>query len=382
MSTKLPWVRSFPSDCLADTSGMKAFQIATYVILQWHMRRSGEPIFCDQSKLAHSAGCSVKAFNKALDFLLRDQKIVRLEDGRLWSLQIEEELKDCSEHLNKLSERASKAAKARWDKQKKLDDSLTISDDENASDMLNQCTSNAKHDANAMLVDANHNHNHIYKKTNTIVLSKKEIASENLATEVSVQSKTTDDAVEQHLDHDTPSSENQSPVSQQKSTEKKTKQSRSERGCRLPEDFEPDLQYAIDKGLTENEALSEFERFKNFWIAKTGKDATKTDWQLTWYNWVTSDYGILAKKKAKLEKEKRNGRDGNYSQRQKSFTERLTESFESFRHDFSSGDDHEEDQSRVSIDLQEWERIDEAGGRKSLGCLQPSTEIVQCESFG
>ncbi|AQX19764.1 hypothetical protein [Bartonella sp. WD16.2] len=48
MSTKLLWVKSFSSDCLADTSGMKAFQIATYVILQWHMRRSGEPIFVIQ----------------------------------------------------------------------------------------------------------------------------------------------------------------------------------------------------------------------------------------------------------------------------------------------------------------------------------------------
>ncbi|AQX20206.1 DUF1376 domain-containing protein [Bartonella sp. WD16.2] len=96
MSTKMPWVRSFPSDCLADTNGMKAFQIATYVILQWHMRRSGEPIFCDPSKLAHSAGCSVNAFNKALDFLLRKGKITRLEDGRLWSQQVEEELKEAA----------------------------------------------------------------------------------------------------------------------------------------------------------------------------------------------------------------------------------------------------------------------------------------------
>ncbi|OPB29467.1 hypothetical protein [Bartonella sp. WD12.1] len=213
------------------------------------------------------------------------------------------------------------------------------------------------------------------------MLSKKENASEDLATEVSVQDETTDDAVEQHLDHDTPSSENQSPVSQQKSTEKKTKRSGDRRGCRIPEDFEPNLKYAIDKGLTHEEALSEFERFKNYWLARPRKCAEIKDWQRTWYNWVTSDYGLLAKKKAKLEKEKQNGRYENYSQRQKSFSERLAESFESSRDDFSSGNAYEEDQPRVSIDLQEWERIDEAGGGKSFGCLQSSTEIAQCESF-
>ncbi|EJF90965.1 DUF1376 domain-containing protein [Bartonella melophagi] len=376
MSTKLPWVKSFSSDCLADTSGMKAFQIATYVILQWHMRRSGEPIFCDPSKLAHSAGCSVKAFNKALDFLLRDQKIVRLEDGRLWSLQVEEELKnfiDKQEHISQVrSEAGRKGAQAKMLKKQSVNDYVEAKCKQNnnfveANDKQNQAIKNQN--------------KNIYKKTNTIVLSKKENGSEDLATEVSVQDETTDEMVEQHLDHDRPFSENQSSVSQQESTEKKTKRSGDRRGCRLPEDFKPDLQYALEKGLTHDEALLEFEKFKNFWIAKSGQGAIKKDWKLTWYNWVISDYGLLAQK-AKLGKEKQNGRYGNYSQRQKSFTERLTESFESSRHNFSSGDDYEEDQPRVSIDLQEWERIDEAGGRKSLGCLQPSTEIVQCESFG
>ncbi len=155
MSTKLAWVRSFPSDCLAETNGMKAFQIATYVILKWHMRKSGEPIFCDQDKLAHSAGCSKKIFNKALEFLLRDKKIICLEDGRLWSLQVEEELNNSNENLNKFSERAQKAAKARWDKNKSEQDAK-----HDANGMLKHATSNAY----AMLNDANHNHNHIYNK--------------------------------------------------------------------------------------------------------------------------------------------------------------------------------------------------------------------------
>jgi hypothetical protein len=30
-------------------------------------------------------------------------------------------------------------------------------------------------------------------------------------------------------------------------------------------------------------------RFENYWIAKTGKDATKRDWERTWQNWLLKD---------------------------------------------------------------------------------------------
>lgn len=32
------------------------------------------------------------------------------------------------------------------------------------------------------------------------------------------------------------------------------------------------------------------DRFRDYWIAKTGKDATKADWEATWRNWVRKDY--------------------------------------------------------------------------------------------
>ncbi|AQX20208.1 DUF1376 domain-containing protein [Bartonella sp. WD16.2] len=374
MATKLPWVRNFYEEWIMDFSGTSAAEKATYMTLTALMYRAQEPIWEEITTLARRIGCSVNAFSKALDLLLRKGKITRLEDGRLWSQQVEEELKNCNDNLNRLSEKAIKAANT---KRNKRQDNSSRDHDEIMME------SSQNHDDVMMKSSRQHINNNIYnKKTNTIVLSKKEIASEDLATEVSVQSETTDDAVEQHLDHDTPSSENQSLVSEQKSTEKKTKRSRDGQSCRIPEDFKPNLQYAIDKGLTHKEALFEFERFKNYWLARPRKCAEIKDWQRTWYNWVTSDYGILAKKKAKLEKEKQNGRYGNYPQRQKSFSERLAESFESSRDDFSSGNAYEEDQFGVSIDLQEWERIDETGGDDSVRSLQQSAEIAQCESFG
>ncbi|MGL2349660.1 hypothetical protein ACOWKN_06210 [Helicobacter pylori] len=366
MANKIPWTRLFADKWILDLTYLPPIESNVYMRLQLEMLRTGEPLLNNIKLLACYTNCSVKTFVKALDVLVSAGYITRLEDGRLWSLQIEEELKDCNENLVKFSERASKAAHARWEKQKRSDDSLAISDDENvsddakhdASDMLKQCSSNAKHDAYGMLVDANNINNNIYKKTNTIMLSKKETALEDLATEVSVQDETTDDAVEKHLDHDKLSSENQSPVSEQKSTEKNTKRSGDRRGCRLPEDFEPNLQYAIDKGLTHDEALSEFEKFKNYWLAKSGQGAIKKDWQLTWYNWVISNYGLLAQK-AKLEKEKQNGGYGNYPQRQKSIGERIADNIRNLGSRGFFEENLRNDSAGIPITLESWEFIDE-----------------------
>ncbi|WP_375677564.1 hypothetical protein [Bartonella sp. AS69XJJH] len=83
----------------------------------------------------------------------------------------------------------------------------------------------------------------------------------------------------------------------------------------MPENFESDYDFAIDKGLTYDEALLELERFTNYWIANPSKNANKRDWQRTWYNCVTSPIGMLAKK---LEKEKQaGGNNGNFSKNQR-----------------------------------------------------------------
>jgi hypothetical protein len=39
-------------------------------------------------------------------------------------------------------------------------------------------------------------------------------------------------------------------------------------------------------GFSDVEALQELETFRDYWCAKSGKDATKLDWQATWRNWL------------------------------------------------------------------------------------------------
>ncbi|WP_375635069.1 MULTISPECIES: DUF1376 domain-containing protein, partial [unclassified Bartonella] len=259
MSTKLAWVRCFPSDWVSDASGMTSHQISTYMMLILLMYKKRQPILENASILARISGCSVKAFNKALDFLLSDEKLIRLEGGRLWSLQVEEELNNSNENLNKFSERAQKAAKARWDKNTK-----------DACDI--------KHDANSMLKDAKHdacdaitNNTNIYnKKTKTNVLAKKEIGSESLATIDLVDEPTEVAAVETTSEQIETSSDNQPPIHEQENVPEKAKRSKANRGCRLPTDFEPDYDFAIEEGLPPERVKVEIAKFRDFWKACAG----------------------------------------------------------------------------------------------------------------
>lgn len=64
---------------------------------------------------------------------------------------------------------------------------------------------------------------------------------------------------------------------------------RGDRGTRLPEDWQPDaelLNWAKAK-YPRVDLEEQTERFRNYWLAKTGKDATKLDWRRTWQNWIS-----------------------------------------------------------------------------------------------
>ncbi|WP_375663813.1 DUF1376 domain-containing protein [Bartonella sp. CL63NXGY] len=280
MSTKLAWVRCFPSDWVSDASGMTSHQISTYMMLILLMYKKRQPILENASILARISGCSVKAFNKALDFLLSDEKLIRLEDGRLWSLQVEEELNNSNENLNKFSERAQKAAKARWDKNTK-----------DACDI--------KHDANNMLKDAKHdacdaitNNTNIYNKKNkTNVLLKKGIDFEDLET-IDLVDEPIECDVESQLEQT-----NQSIIHEQENVPKKAKRVKTDRGCRLPADFEPDCDFAIREGLPPERVKVEIAKFRDYWRSKAGANATKIDWQATWRNWVRKAIEDLQKGK-------------------------------------------------------------------------------------
>ncbi|WP_455482530.1 hypothetical protein V4P56_02685 [Bartonella sp. B35(2025)] len=93
--------------------------------------------------------------------------------------------------------------------------------------------------------------------------------------------------------HETAMAQAQEPVASP--AKKRSSRRKGERGCRLPEDFEPDYDFAIGKGLFPERVKIEIEKFRDYWSAKTGKDATKHDWSATWRNWVRKTVEDLAR---------------------------------------------------------------------------------------
>lgn len=66
------------------------------------------------------------------------------------------------------------------------------------------------------------------------------------------------------------------------------------RGSRLPADWKlpkawGDATLADHPQWTPDKVRLEGEKFRDHWVAKTGKDATKVDWLATWRNWCRSD---------------------------------------------------------------------------------------------
>lgn len=74
------------------------------------------------------------------------------------------------------------------------------------------------------------------------------------------------------------------------------------KGTRLPDDFEPDAscQALAEKLLlTRAQSQLEFDKFRDYWKAKPGKDGRKLDWQATFKNWLRNVKGTPTNGKVK-----------------------------------------------------------------------------------
>lgn len=107
--SEMPWVRFFPSDWLAGTRGMSAVETGIYITLIATMYEKGEPVAEDHARLARLCGASNSAFRKALETLIDDGKIQRV-DGGLWNDRVGKE----SEIRSEKSGVGLRAANARW----------------------------------------------------------------------------------------------------------------------------------------------------------------------------------------------------------------------------------------------------------------------------
>ncbi|OLL51611.1 DUF1376 domain-containing protein [Bartonella henselae] len=375
MSSKLPWVRNFYQEWIMDFAGTDAAEKATYSTLTALMYRACEPIYDDTSVLARVVGCSVHTFKKSLEKLIRKKLILQLENGNLWSTQVEEELKNCNENLNRLSERAVKAANTKRNKKK---DNSSREHDEVMT------TSSQCHDDIMMSSSRQHINNNIYKKTNTIVLAKKEIGSEDLETNDLVEEPIEVHDLESQSELIETASQDQSPLHEQESIPKKAKRAKANRGCRLPEDFEPDYDFAIAEGLPPKRVKVEIAKFRDYWRSKSGANATKIDWQATWRNWVRKAIEDLEKTK---NTNNNGGNNGNFSKDQRTcggtgetirnLIRKAGFSESTSRHCTTDGAIRHKG---VSIDLNRWREIDTSSRGTSFCNLSNSPKLTYLES--
>ncbi|WP_375692657.1 hypothetical protein [Bartonella sp. AP258QHHD] len=338
MSSKIPWTRLFADKWAVVVDYLPPVEGNIYMRLRFRMLRTGEPLFCNIKVLSHYTGYSVKKFETALNVLLEEGYIIRLEDGRLWNLDVEEELKNCNENLNKLSEKAIKAANTKRKKHK--DDSSKDHDD-------------------VMMKHINIDNNIYNKKTKTNVLAKKEIGSESLETNEQVDEPTEVAAVETTSEQITTGVDNQPPIHEQENVPKKAKRAQANRGCRLPTDFEPDYDFAIAEGLPPERVKVEIAKFRDYWRSKAGANATKTDWQATWRNWVRKAIEVLEKTK---NTNNNGGNNGNYTQKQKSIGERIADSLLDIGNRGYFETHSCDDTSERSVCFEGWQPINETAG--------------------
>lgn len=61
------------------------------------------------------------------------------------------------------------------------------------------------------------------------------------------------------------------------------------KGTRLTSDWQlpkASGEWALSEGFTREMVLFEADKFRDYWISKSGRDAVKLDWDATWRNWI------------------------------------------------------------------------------------------------
>lgn len=279
---KISWVKFDANEWYIGTRELSLNEKGLYATLIALMYKELKPLKFDIKRLARSCYCSVRTFEKILTSLIELGKIIVTEDGHLWNTKVNEEINSCFDNLNKNTERAKQAAKARWGQNSKIaTENLThkpTSDDAQA--MLKQCSS-----------IANKNKNNI-EKLNTTYLSKitpsheaTSLDNEDISSSVSDENNNIDRITGLAMDQNPNApiiAKERSSVEKISNKANKTLAKTSNKASPIG-DFSPDLDFAINQGLSLNKAKIEVEKFRNHWLS-TG--VSRKDWDAAWRNWI------------------------------------------------------------------------------------------------
>jgi uncharacterized protein YdaU (DUF1376 family) len=248
-----PYIRFFGDDWLSGTQSLTLEERGVLITVVAMTATAGEAPAYDVDRLARRLGCTRAKTIRLMEALVLVGKIT-IEDGRIYQPRALKETKKAQEN----SEKQTKIANARWSRS-----------DAKANEN--------KPDADAMAMP-------------------RECQLEP-EPELEVR-KTTANAVVAHT------------VIEQPNPQKgKGKVRGASRGSRITESWAPTLKdytFAAKHNLTREEINREADRFRNYWLAASGRGAAKCDWEAAWRNWLTGDHGIVTKR-ASASNASRNG---------------------------------------------------------------------------
>lgn len=84
-----PWFKFYPSDWLAGTRGLSAAETGVYITLISMMHEREAPLDMDDTRLARLCGLPARNFRRAIEALMDQGKLVKM-DGGLWASVIGE----------------------------------------------------------------------------------------------------------------------------------------------------------------------------------------------------------------------------------------------------------------------------------------------------
>ncbi len=329
-SSRLPYVCWYQNDFLGGVRGMRAHEIGIYTILLNEMYARGRPLELSVERLARLCGCDKRTFTNVLEMLIEEGKILNLAGG-LWNKRCENVFQERA----KLLEQKSFAGRSSAKKRKEINAEIQQLRNESARDDKQNLEAQkeeeketpngvsekhffsfsatkeecARGEIFAQLSsplpppqrDVTKNPPHSNRKADNpfaanesgeILQNASKKAKSLLATPENTEKLTNSGSLPlsiASIENLTSVQENTkiTPKIRSKTKSDETTMSKDAipKGHRLPSDWQADINAAISEGLSEGQARWQEKKFRDYWHAKSGKEALKVDWQATWRNW-------------------------------------------------------------------------------------------------
>ncbi|EJF88477.1 hypothetical protein ME1_00562 [Bartonella vinsonii subsp. arupensis OK-94-513] len=363
-SSRLPYVCWYQNDFLGGVRGMRAHEIGIYTILLNEMYARGRPLELSVERLARLCGCDKRTFVNVLEMLIEEGKILNLANGlwnKRCEMIFQErakllEQKSFAGHssakkrkeinaeiqhlLNARTRDDEQNSKAQKGEEKETPNGvskkeffLTEPEEEQTATSLHSAPTSSK-SSKKFLPETSHKQaltslpptsgetalhgsvlhepisegkaKHITIAKGSSPLLSPHVAPKNPEENTAETPAKTLPCLETTTKNASDSSSQAksrpiiSPILSKATSKEAPSKRANPRGHRLPTDWKADMNAAISEGLSEEQARWQEKKFRDYWHAKSGKDALKVDWQATWRNWFRREIERIKEQQERL----------------------------------------------------------------------------------